>query len=105
MTEVEVGLASVVEDIHLAVLEGTHGARVHVDIGIELLHFHPQSAGFEQHADRSARESLAERAHDAAGHKDVLGHAYQFLPEWLPRGVAKWPLPRTSTGRPLGLNQ
>ena len=30
---------------------------------------------FEQHADRGAGESLAQRADDAAGDEDVFGHA------------------------------
>ena len=36
VAEVEVGLGAVVGDEHLAVLERTHGARIDVDIGVEL---------------------------------------------------------------------
>ena len=35
--EVEVGLAAVVGDEHLAVLEGVHRARVDVDVRVELI--------------------------------------------------------------------
>ena len=38
VTEVEVGLATVVGDEHLAVLERVHRARIDVDVRIELLH-------------------------------------------------------------------
>jgi hypothetical protein len=31
---------------------------------------------FEQHADRSAGQSLAKRTYDAAGHEDMFGHRY-----------------------------
>ena len=58
VTEVEVGLAPVVEHIHLAVLVRAHRARVDVDVRIEFLHPHPQAAGFEEHAHRGAREPL-----------------------------------------------
>jgi hypothetical protein len=37
VAEVEVGLAPVISDEHLAVLEGVHRAGIHVDVGIELL--------------------------------------------------------------------
>jgi hypothetical protein len=55
VTEVEVGLGAVVRDVDLAVLVGAHGARVDVDVGIELLHADPQSAALEKHADRGRR--------------------------------------------------
>jgi hypothetical protein len=42
VAEVEVGLAAVVGDEHLAVLERVHRARVDVDVRVELLHRDPQ---------------------------------------------------------------
>jgi hypothetical protein len=36
VTQVEIGLGAVVGDEHLAVLEGRHGARIDVDVRIEL---------------------------------------------------------------------
>ena len=72
--EVEVGLAAVVGDEHLAVLERVHRARVDVDVRVELLHRDPQAAQLEQPAERGGGEALAERAGHAAGHEDVLRH-------------------------------
>ena len=43
--EVEVGLAAVVGDEHLTVLEGVHRAGVDVDVRVELLHRDPQARG------------------------------------------------------------
>ena len=77
---VEIGLAAVVEDVHLAVLIGAHRPRIDVDVRIELLHPHLEAAGLEEHADRRARQSLAERTDDPAGHEDVPGHACELLP-------------------------
>jgi hypothetical protein len=47
VAEVEVGLRTVFGDEHLAVLERAHRARVDVDVGVELLDRHPESAGHE----------------------------------------------------------
>ena len=38
VAEIEVGLGAVLGDEDLAVLERAHGARIHVDVGIELEH-------------------------------------------------------------------
>ena len=72
--EVEVGLAAVVGDEHLAVLERVHRARVDVDVRVELLQRHPQAAQLEQPAERRGREALAEGAGHPTGHEDVLRH-------------------------------
>ena len=80
MAQVEVGLAAVVEHVDFAVLVGAHRAGIDVDVRIELLHADPQSAMLQQHADRRAGQSLAERADDAAGDKDVFGHGDRIIP-------------------------
>ena len=41
VAQVQVGLRPVVGDEHLPVLIGAHGARVHVQIGVQLLDLHP----------------------------------------------------------------
>src|ERR1700719_3104958 len=53
-------------------LEGGHGARVHVEVRIKLHQIDLQPAAFEQTADRSRGQSLTERRHNTARHKDVL---------------------------------
>ena len=53
VTEVQVGFCAVFGDEDLAVLEGVHGARIHVEVGIELLHSHFQTTRGEQAAERS----------------------------------------------------
>ena len=72
--EVEVGLAAVVGDEHLAVLERVHRAGVDVDVRVELLHRDPEAPGLEEPAERGGGEPLAERAGHAARHEDVLRH-------------------------------
>ena len=73
VAHVEVGLRAVVGDEDLAVLERVHRARVDVEIGVELLHGDPQSAGAQQVSETGRREALADGGGDAARHEDVLG--------------------------------
>ena len=71
--DVEVGLGAVVGDEHLAVLERVHRARIHVEVGVELLHRDAQSARLQQVAQAGGGEPLAEGGGDASGHENVLG--------------------------------
>ena len=45
MADVQVGFGAVLGDEDLAVLERVHGARIDVEVRIELLHRHVQPAG------------------------------------------------------------
>ena len=55
VAEVEVGLAAVVGDEHLAVLERVHRAGVDVDVRVELLHRDPQATQLQQATERRRR--------------------------------------------------
>ena len=48
VAQVQVRLGAVLGDVHLSVLERTHGARIYVDVGIELLVGDLQAALLEQ---------------------------------------------------------
>ena len=74
MTEVEIAFVAVLGDEHLAVLERAHGARVHVEIRVGLLHGHPVAARLEQTPQRRRGDALAQRADHAAGHEYMLCH-------------------------------
>ena len=67
VTEVEVGLRSVVGDEDLAVLQRVHRAGVDVDVRVELEEVHAETSGLHDGADRAARDAFAERRDDAAG--------------------------------------
>jgi hypothetical protein len=58
--QIEIGLRPVVEDEDLAVLERAHGARVDVQVRIELLERHLQTAALEKQPQRCGRDPLAE---------------------------------------------
>ena len=74
VAEVEVGLVAVLGDEDLAVLERAHRARVHVEVGVGLLHHDAVAAGLEQAPERGGRDALAQRRHDATRHENVLCH-------------------------------
>ena len=73
MSQVQVRLRTVIGDIDLAMLEGTHGPRIHVDVGVQLDHGHLEPARLQQGAERGGRNSLAEGRDDPAGDEDVAG--------------------------------
>jgi hypothetical protein len=58
VAEVEIRLRAVVGDEHFAVLERAHGARVHVDVRIELDHGDLETAAFENGAQRSGGDAF-----------------------------------------------
>src|SRR5205085_8959500 len=75
VAEVEVGLAAVLRDVHLTVLERAHRARVDVDVRVHLLQRDLEPAALEQEAHAGGREALAEARDHAARDEDVLSHA------------------------------
>ena len=80
VAEVEVGLAAVVGDEHLAVLERVHRAGVDVDVRVELLHGDPEAPGLQQSAEGGGGDALAERAGHATRHEDVFRHGLTPYP-------------------------
>src|SRR5204862_2408158 len=67
VAEVEVGLGAVIGDEDFAVLEGRHGSRVDVDVGIELLQRDLEAACLEKRADGGSCDALAQSGNNAAG--------------------------------------
>ena len=108
VAEVEVGLPTVLGHEHLAVLEGVHGARVHVDVRVELAHRHLQPPALEEPSEGGGGEPLAERRGHPAGEEDVLGLSSAHVasitighPPRLPERAATGCGPPTTTGGAL----
>ena len=78
VAEVEVGLALVVGDEDLTVLERVHRSRVDVDVRVELLHRDPQPATLEESTQRGGGEALAQARGHSTRHEDVLRHRGPF---------------------------
>ena len=59
MPEVEIRLGAVRQHIHLAVLEGAHRAGIDIQIGVEFLEGHLESAPLQKRAERRRREAFS----------------------------------------------
>src|SRR5205807_3841792 len=75
VAQIEIGLRAIVGDEDFAVLEGTHGAGVNVQIRIELLAGDFQSAAFQQATDGCGCNPLTQRRDHAAGNEYILSHS------------------------------
>ncbi len=73
MTQVQIGLGTIVGHEDLAVLVRTHRARIDVDIGVELQEVHSVAMGFEQAPDGCGRNTLSQRRDHSPGNEDELG--------------------------------
>src|SRR6185369_14566166 len=89
VAQVQVGFRAVFRDEHLAMLEGRHGAGIHVDVGIKLHHRDFDFSRFEDRGEGGGGDALPEGGNDATGHEDVLGHdrpragnSHSTPPEW-----------------------
>ena len=60
VTDVQVGLRAVLGDEHLAVLERVHGARIDIEIRVELLHRHPHAARGQKLTEAGGGETLTQ---------------------------------------------
>ena len=74
VAQVEVGLGAVVGHEHLTVLEGAHGARIDVEVGVELDEGDFEAARFEDGGQRSGGDSLAQGRHHTAGDEYKFSH-------------------------------
>ncbi len=74
VTQIQIGLAAVVGDEHLTVLEGVHGAGVDVEVRVEFLQGHAQATRLQQAAECRCRDPLTERTRDTAGDEYMFGH-------------------------------
>ena len=97
VAQIQIGLRPVLGDVHLAVLVGAHGARIHIDIGIQLLGRHLQSSGLQQTAQGRGGNALAQAGNHAAGDENILGafHMLSSKKGAQPRGQRCCPGSRT----------
>src|SRR5215813_3675777 len=72
VAKVEVGLSAILGDEDLSVLVGAHGARVDVEVGVQLLEVDREASAPEDATDRGSRNPFAERRDHTAGHENVL---------------------------------
>ena len=78
VTEIEVGLRTIIRDENLTMLNRIHRTRIDVDIRVELLHGNLIAARLQKTAERSRCNPLSESGNDATGDKYVLDHMLPF---------------------------
>ena len=79
VTDVEIGLGAILGDEHLAVLERVHGARIHIEVRVELLHRYLQAPRGEELAEAGSRQTFTERRHHTTGDEKVFGGRLRVL--------------------------
>ena len=79
MPKVQIGLSAVIGNEHLAMLKRRHGTGINVNVRVKFLHCDTQSARLQQSAQRSGRQTLADRGNNAAGNKDKFGFHVNLL--------------------------
>jgi hypothetical protein len=70
IAQVQIGLRPVVGHVDLAMLVGTHGARIDVDVGIDLLKTHAQSPLLQHRSSDEAATPLPSDESDPSRHKN-----------------------------------
>ncbi len=77
VTQIQIGLGSIVGDEHLTVLVGGHRAGIDVDVRIELLDRHLEAALHEEPSEGRRGDPLPQGRNDAARDEDVFRAAHQ----------------------------
>ena len=76
VADVEIGFGTVFGHVDLTMLERVHGARVDVDVRIELLLQNMDTAAAQQTTERRCGQALAERGDNAASDENMLGDVF-----------------------------
>ena len=74
MAQVQVGLGAIMGDKHFPMLERAHGARIDVDIGIELEHRDLQTPSLEDGGQGCRGNAFAQRRYNTTRDEDVARH-------------------------------
>ena len=76
MPQVQVCFRAVVGHKNFPVLDGVHGAGVHIDIGIEFLHGHLIPSCLQKSSQGRCRDPFSQAGHHASCHKYILYHCF-----------------------------
>ena len=79
MTQIEVGLGTIIGDEAFAVLIGAHRARINVQIGVEFAKANRVTSGLKESTQSRRRKPFAQRGHHATGDENVPCHGVFLL--------------------------
>ena len=72
VSQIQIGLSTIIRHKDLSVLDRIHGTRINVDIGIKFLHRHLIPTHFQKSSQRGSCDSLAESGNDTTGYKNIF---------------------------------
>jgi len=98
MTEVQIGFRAVIQHVDFAVLKRAHRAGIHIEIRIELLQRHLETARLKQRTEGGSRQSLAEGTYYAACQKNIF-HLLSNASTRCTSSGTSTPMASYSTGR------
>ena len=78
VTQVQVGLGAVLGNVHFTVLKRTHGAWVHVKVGVQLQQRHVQPARLKNRAQGRGSNPLPQGRNHPAGDEDKIRHRFRY---------------------------
>ena len=73
MSEVQVGFGTIIRDITLAVFVRVEGARVDVDVGVQLLDGDLHPTRLQELGQRGTDDALTQTGGDASGDENIFG--------------------------------
>ena len=79
MTQIQVSLGAVLGDKNFTVLKRTHGARIHIDIGVELEQGDLDTPGLQDRCQGSRGNTLTKRRNHTTCDEDVMRHISLLL--------------------------
>ena len=88
MAKIEIGFSTVVGDENFAVLEGAHGARIDVDVRIQLEHRDLEAARFEYGGEGGGSDTFAQGGNYTTRDKDKFGHFMYYRPFYYSSAIA-----------------
>src|SRR5690606_15786553 len=74
VAQVEVGFRPILRDEHLPVLKRAHGARIDVDVGVQLDVGDADAARLEDRGEGGGGDAFPERGNYTTGYENILGH-------------------------------
>ena len=72
MTEIQIGLGTVVRHVALSVLVRIQSSRIDVDVGIEFLDGDPKSSGLKKFGQRCGNDTFSQRGSHTASNENIL---------------------------------
>ena len=72
MAKIHIGLSAIIQNKDLAMFNGIHRARIHIDIGIHFYKTNLQTTSLKKCTHRRGCDTLSEARNHSTGHKNIF---------------------------------